>query len=861
MPAPRKPHGKPGTTALPPDVWFWAKTKRNGDPGISVLDHCLNVGTVAAAFLRVINPYVRRLAPPCAPVLAALHDVGKIAPGFQAQCEKWLLNHGLRTQALSECWALLESDHAKLTQHTLQQLWGSGPRLKWAAALGAHHGRLKGLKVNCPDHWSDHRYGLLEEIAGQLGTLPTEGPESDAQLWWVAGLVTVADWLGSDERYFPSDGGLSECERRQRAYMALEQIGWAKTRIRKGLDFQDLFPGFRPNPLQQTLFNLTETPGVYVVEAPMGCGKTEAALAAAYKLLDAGKASGIYFALPTQLTSNRIHRRVQEFVVRIAQSQTNVRLAHSASWLTDTTLPPELPPSGPAAEGETKVQDLARSWFASPKRALLEPFGVGTVDQALLGVVAAKHFFVRQFALAGKVVILDEVHSYDVYTGSLITQLVRQLRDLHSTVIILSATLTHQRRLELLGAEDGRGLGSSYPLVSCATESISAVPCDAPPSRRIGISWRQPQSLAEECLERAEGKHCVLWICNTVARAQQNYLCLKSLACEGGPKIGLLHSRFPLSRREKLEDFWMEALGREGHRPSGCVLVATQVVEQSVDVDADLLVTELAPSDMLFQRLGRLWRHPRRWRPAAQPEVWIEIPAAPQTLKNGSRTEIVNALGPSARVYAPYVLLRSWDLWRNRKTICLPEEIREVLEQTYAEPSHSEPRAWQDLFRDLQCRRNKLQGLAWNAMSIWDRPALEDEEEAQTRYSSLPTGLLLPVRRLRESRQSAEVELLDGQSVTMRPALWDFDTAKQIHRSLIRAPWYALREGVLNAPVWLRRYAERACLAVLREDGQLEWPHSGERSGLSYHDELGLRIDAAQIKRAPREEEFDESCY
>lgn len=120
------------------------------------------------------------------------------------------------------------------------------------------------------------------------------------------------------------------------------------------------------------------------------------------------------------------HVRVQPFVDRITVDKEAVRLAHSASWLIETNLPAQLYPASPDDEAREHVR-VGRSWFASAKRALLTPFGVGTIDQALLGIVAAKHFFVRQFGLAGKVVILDEVHTYDLYTSTLIGELVKRV--------------------------------------------------------------------------------------------------------------------------------------------------------------------------------------------------------------------------------------------------------------------------------------------------------------------------------------------------------------------------------------------------------------------------------------------------
>jgi len=845
---------------MPPDVKFWAKTTSDGEPGISVRDHCMNVGEVAKALVDMAAPSVKALAPPFAEVLAALHDVGKISPGFQAKCEKWLLRYDLVQRAQAEAWAQSESDHAKITQYTLQGLWRDEKLLRWAAALGAHHGCLKGLRVRCPEHWSAYRNDLCKQLEARFGKLPDHGPRSDAQLWWLAGLVTFADWIGSDERFFPSERGLEDHERQKSAKRALERIGWTHKPVKRNLNFEELFPGFQPNALQETVLKTICEPGIYIIEAPMGCGKTEAALAAAYRLLEAEKAAGIYFALPTQLTSNRIYMRVQEFIGRIHECPRHVRLAHSASWLMDQTPPPSIPGSGPAAEEETAAEDAARSWFASPKRALLEAYGVGTVDQALLGVIPVKHFFLRQFGLAGKVVILDEVHSYDVYTGSLITQLVQQLRDNKATVIILSATLASDRRRELLGQTGEEPLVNAYPLVSCRGQAFSQHSCPAPPPKTVAVRWCAVEMLPQECLFQAERGCCVLWICNTVSRAQEVYRNLKSLAREGGPMFGLLHSRFPICEREPREEQWMKALGREGPRPEGCVLVATQVVEQSVDVDADLLITDLAPTDMLLQRIGRLWRHERGARPAKQPEVWIETPGDASVLDSGDSREIRRALGPGARVYAPYILLRTYKVLQGKGRLVLPDDIREILESTYSEPEGGKPSGWEELFRELQSQREKLQRLAWNATSIWDRPALDDEE-VQTRYSSVAMGHLLPVKRFNEGGRSAEVELMSGQVVRMDARNWDFETAKAVHRHLIRAPWHVLREAACNAPAWLKRYADRAAVAIHEADGKLIWHHNGEFSGLKYHSELGLCIAPNQPRGELREEDWHESCF
>ncbi len=425
---------------------FWAKTTSDGKPGISVYDHMVNVGCVARCIAETSLELLKRfdLRSSAIGALAALHDLGKISPGFQRKCEVWIEKNELARIARNWCWdSAMESDHGKVSHAAIQKFLAEiGIDRKTAkfvsTILGAHHGRLT------PPN--DHGYrpkGAISEGASGIDwdgeraqnarriwerfAQSTSFALSDVSpaLWWLAGLTSVADWIGSDERFFSPDRKTQAEDVSSLAIKALVTIGFRSPEFLPNLSFHDLFhdagnPEIRwvPNEMQQKAFAAVNAPGVYIIEAPMGMGKTEAALWAAYRLLVSGKARGIYFALPTQATSNRMHLRMNEFVRRISDTASASRLIHGNSWLLD-----HVAGLSPAATSHGSLADDARTgrdWFASPKRALIAPFGVGTVDQALLGVVAAKHFFVRHFALAGKVVILDEIHSYDLYTGTLI---------------------------------------------------------------------------------------------------------------------------------------------------------------------------------------------------------------------------------------------------------------------------------------------------------------------------------------------------------------------------------------------------------------------------------------------------------
>jgi CRISPR-associated endonuclease/helicase Cas3 len=554
-------------------------------------------------------------------------------------------------------------------------------------------------------------------------------------------------------------------------------------------------------------------------------------------LISNNQASGLYFALPTQITSNKIHERVEAFLRPVEIDPLQVRLAHSSAWLHEDLYVPKV--------------DEALSWFASSKRALLCPFGVGTVDQALLGIVAAKHFFLRQFGLAGKVVILDEIHTYDLYTGTLLDKLVEQLRQLGCTVLILTATLTSRRREQLLQAANAQPVvaENAYPLLTFAPEGETPtavrLAADPPKEFRVSIANASDDDLATLCLERGAAEQCVLWIRNTVADVQSSFRLLKNATRQCGPLIGLLHSRFPLWRMEELESFWWNSLGKSStSRPPGCVLVATQIVEQSVDIDADFLVTDLAPTDMLFQRMGRLWRHER---PERKGKPSILINSLGLTIDNyrcSSANDLKARLGRNRRVYAPYVLLRTFENWIHRSRIELPSGIRTILEATYSDPSADEPDGWNQLRRELQARTDKLRDRALSAALVLRQPALADEEGVQTRISDTPTVQILlasadPVRS--PSGGTIYLPMVDGTDALIPNFRFDLAAARAIHRNLVRMPAWTLEGVSSTSPEWLSRLvSQNAVLGFVRENGAIFVDQSD--SGMTWHRDEGVTL-------------------
>jgi len=720
-------------------------------PSRKVIEHCQIVGEVARALLLRLPDWLRNaLFPEGSELIAAAHDVGKVSPTFQKKIYTAL---SVRNEAVLSA--------LKGFNPEIERQWGGHSGVSQAAVaahnvgeyipqiLGQHHGFSPNLSLRQANsevfggpNWQEQRSELLSHLK-QL--LATEFPDvQDAlQARVLAGLTTVTDWIGS--------GALFEDPRedwQQKIETALDLAGFIPPRMKPGLGFSEVFP-FRPKTTQLSLIEVATQPGVYVLEAPMGLGKTEAALYAAYQLLVREMATGIYFALPTQLTSDKIHERVNEFLKLVLDDDSphkEALLVHGNAWLKQFEMGEDANPGG--------------AWFSQGKRGILAPFAVGTIDQALMAVLNVKHGFVRTFGLAGKVVILDEVHSYDSFTGTILDALIKALRQLHCTVIILSATLTRERRSSLLEVSPK---ANGYPLVTAqpnqgevqeiAAEKITDLP--------VFIGHPSEADAAEEVLRRAEEGQQILWIENTVNEAQDIYRQLAARASEMGVACGLLHSRFLKTDRSGNEDAWVRHFGKDGAKSraqQGRILVGTQVLEQSLDIDADFVVSRMAPTDMLLQRLGRLWRHEETCRPpAARREAWILAPELAAAVSAPEKN-----FGSTAKVYAPYVLCRSLEVWENITQIRLPGQMRDLIEATYR-PRKDEGEELSKFLCLLEKERDKLRRLALLGLS--QAGTTLPEEKAQTRHSDQETTEVLLIRAYQhdQKKQGTSVTLLSGE--------------------------------------------------------------------------------------------------
>ena len=698
------------------------------EPGVSVLQHGLLAGEVFRQFrtLRRWNA-LNDLLPEALTGLIGLHDVGKANPIFLCRLlkdaseedrHKWLDEANVDPSVFEE---MQNIRHEAVSVAVLRDLHADRTLAK--ETVGCHHEK----------EWTP--------VTGEAAYLG--GP------LWQCGRITLAKEilkeLGTDEHWPQPSGSIREKrviqhsypqgEQRELASELLQDAGFdLRTEVKK-TNFSDLF-GYAPRRLQEEVSRLYKGPGIYVLEAPTGYGKTEAALALATQALAKGDADGLYFALPTQLTSNRMVDRVRDYVAALYGEEKIVRLLHGGARTSALRMGKD------AAPGE--------DWFRPNCQALLAPFSVGTVDQALLASLPVRFSSLRLAGLAGKVVIFDEIHSYDTYTSELIRKLLQDLRTLKAVVVILSATLTDGTLAGLL--EEDPAVWKQYrSALRCTvkTDEISVREWTVAPQENHPVWLRlseQEEPIFEEVVRRVQSGERVLWIENTVRKAQDVARRFQSM----GLPFGLLHSKFrPVERREN-EAYWTNAYGKAGKKErnqgTGSVLVGTQVLEQSLDLDADFLVTRLAPFDLLVQRIGRLWRHGDTPRPASCTRAGTVI------LKDPS--DDPDCPFPSF-VYYPYVLARTYEVLCSLPTDraqSFPESVRELLERVYEKRDESGNPVMLRLQSEMEEDSQKKIAAAESAQTIRQ----SGREEPSTRYIELPTHEVLVIR------QSELEEMPDG---------------------------------------------------------------------------------------------------
>lgn len=715
------------------NIWAKSSTTEEGRWHPLIL-HMLDVAAAADAIIaREPNTTRERLAEviglewhqarPWLLLLIACHDLGKGCPGFQY---KW--------RNLSDLDGGPSPDttinHAFVSQVELLPLllelgWPEETAELVADAVGCHHGERAGANTisNLEGNrralgkleWCEARRAIFEALTEVFAPAkpPTKTTLTGPDFMLLAGLTSFADWIGSNELYFPFGSpedcddlpGWFETRRACHGEAALDAIGWMPrsplTVTSKA--FAEVF-GFPPRPLQQAMadaLDAIDQPAILLIEAPMGEGKTEAALYAHLELQRRLGHRGLYIALPTKATGNAMFGRVLKFLDgQNCTRPLDLQLLHGGALLNDAYQ--QLKPDG-IFDATTGGGVRAGEWFTHKKRALLSEYGVGTIDQALLTILPVRHQFVRLWGLANRVVVFDEIHAYDAYTGTLLLHLLGWLLALGSSVVLLSATLPPQIRRQLaeLTGTKAPEQEAAYPRLSVyqAGRAVRQIMFDATPERRLRLTIAPVTAdlpAIKTALDQrlAPGGHA-LALLNTVQRAQQLYQDYGKgdpLLIDGQPvgkrladgtEVYLFHARFPADQRQRREDavlkvFGPPATGETGARIGRKILIATQVAEQSLDLDFDLIATDLAPIDLLLQRAGRLWRHQRGTRPLAEPVLILA------GLAEDPPPSFGKPLWWSA-VYREDVLLRTRSLLRDKPALQLPDEIDLLVAAVYEE--------------------------------------------------------------------------------------------------------------------------------------------------------------------------------
>lgn len=660
----------------------WGKYCRQHGARHPLADHCLDVAITFRALLDI--PGVARSLPPLDPVqcerltvLAFLHDFGKCNRGFQAKADpKARDTAGHVFEAVALLWELPDRwpPHWRALLTDIAGWFETDEQaMQMLLASISHHGRPvsesdylnSGIERTARKWWSTQDgYNPLAALDTLTTTvraafpLAFEGKASPidatpALQQRFAGLVMLADWIGSDTQFFPYRQSPEEDRltlARQKVQRALQRIGLMPPTRRQPKPFEATF-AFRPTPLQAALageITPSDDTRLLLAESDTGSGKTEAALAWFFQLYAEGKVDGLYFALPTRVAARELYGRVLRDMKAAFDDEQRpgpVLLAAPGYVQVDgQSIQPLLAnPEGTLWDDNAADQRRERLWSAErPKRFLAAPIAVGTIDQALLSVLQVKHGLLRSVCLDRHLLIVDEVHASDPYMREALKAMLQGHLARGGWALLLSATLGESAAAEFFGRPRlslADAIQRPYPLLSSRTR-----PWQMPASRTRSIEVSCSPSLTDDAallpglIAALEAGARVLVVCNTVARANALFRCVEATLEREYPALlaalfqldGLRcphHGRFARADRERLDAAVTAQLGK-GSADGPRLLIGTQTLEQSLDIDADWLITDLAPMDVLIQRFGRLHRHNRTHRPAgfAQPHVLLRIP-------------------------------------------------------------------------------------------------------------------------------------------------------------------------------------------------------------------------------------------
>jgi len=816
---------------------YWGKAEKDGTGYHLLPYHCLDVAGVGAgwwdednalreSFIRACN-VEEHILKAWLLFFIALHDLGKFDVRFQLKAKELALGLNPLFSEADSSYSK-NYDHGRYGRHWFNQERNSygfntlddTELFHWISSVCGHHGRGFGTGNSYPpsadesviehdrksrEQWVEKLKSMFLEPAGinSLDALP----EPPALL---AGFCSVCDWLGSNTDYFNfksnADISIDEYFLGQRgiALSALRASGMLGEPIRNG-GMDIIYPDYHPRGIQHLVNQLPVEPGLTLIEAPTGSGKTEAAIAYASQLLADGLADSIVFALPTQATANAMLERLETAGKKLFPDGVNVVLAHGKARFNSDFIKLKDAAIGKTAQGNEEAFAQCAQWLAtSRKRVFLGQIGVCTIDQVLLSVLPVRHNFVRAFGIRKSILIVDEIHAYDSYMNGLLDLVLEAQKKAGGSAILLSATLPSSRRSQIFykwgSVMPETETGLPYPLVTHAGIEVSNWESTEPAEQRIVKVRAQPVEnmlpdnvLLDEVLEAAIKGALVVIICNLVKDAQKVSRRLRQIVVERDVsiEIDVFHSRYRFMDRQKIETGVMKQYGKGQLRARGRILVATQVVEQSLDLDFDWMITQLCPVDLLFQRLGRLYRHN-----LIRPQGFDDIPRCKVLVPSGEGYGYHGAIYGDERV-----LWRTQIILEKAESLEFPDAYRKLIKTVYAEePWPNEPEeimsAHKKYMEDEEGKRAAAMGLAHSDAT----PFADTDGNASklTRDGEMSLNVV-PILLERKKRL-----FLDGTSIDKLPE-WEKDEAINMNTVPVPHSWRRYlpddEEGIIFLPM------------------------------------------------------------
>jgi CRISPR-associated endonuclease/helicase Cas3 len=661
-----------------------AKTDRSSGATRSLIGHSLDVAHCVRAMLSrgvlrerlakaagfmLTDAHIDRLA-----VLAGLHDMGKATNGFQDRINRRGPGSGHVAEAVASARATVPEVTTELMMALRADLindWCDDP-CNFLYAVFCHHGepvaspRISACDASMSEQWAIHgSYDPISEIASLTTVLLAVFPDAIQQAQAfpattrfqhaLAGLIMTADWMGSDARWHPVAGA---DDRPNAARELLDSTVWSGWHA--GTTPEAILGNRTPRAAQIPILSLPLTGRLVIIEAPTGTGKTEAAAIWADRLAAARLVDGMYFAVPTRSAATELHDRIAKMMCAVHPKLAH-RIVRAIPGMLDTDHPVSMfdEPAMPTwATGSTR-------------RALGAPIGIGTVDQAMLSILKVRHGHLRAWCLSRHLLVIDEVHASDPYMSEIIARLVDEHLALEGYVLLMSATLGETMLANMAKRKPlpiSAAIARQYPVVWSRDQIMPVV---APARRETRAIIRKHGSAIRRAQAAVVRGEAVLWIRSTIADALDDY---RAFQAAGAP-VMLHHSRFAADDRKYLDEQVLGIIGLNGKR-RGIVIVATQTCEQSLDIDADLLVTDAVPADVFLQRLGRLHRH----RSGTVPVAVVVAPGDwDNRVHENGRTDGREGHG-WAWVYNVLAVRQTVEWLRVRGRVVVPDDVREMVE-------------------------------------------------------------------------------------------------------------------------------------------------------------------------------------